>query len=405
MEKYLGFTIEELENKGGLDTAMEISGQPGLWQKTYDLIKKQENEIKIFIRKLLEKDHPQIILTGAGSSAFIGDVLEGPFQKNSRIDARAVATTDLVTHPGNYFQRNTPTLMISFARSGNSPESMAAIQLSNVFCSDVSHLVVTCNPTGQIVRMIDQEKDYLIILPPESNDKGLAMTGSFTSMLLTGILISRIHEIDKLRPTIDRICQYGEKIVREYSAELLNTAKIDFKRAIFLGSGPLFGCARESHLKLQELTDGAIICKHDSFLGFRHGPKAVIDNDSLIVFIFSNDPYVRQYEYDLVKSINNGLKGICRVGIAEMLDQDLELDLVVSLTDEEGEIAEEFLPICLVMPGQILGFYKSVLLGLKPDMPSAKGAITRVVEGVKIYPHPGPYDDEQIDDKKSYVTF
>ena len=43
----------------------------------------------------------EVILTGAGTSAFIGDVLEGPFQQKTGIRTRAVATTDLVTHAVN----------------------------------------------------------------------------------------------------------------------------------------------------------------------------------------------------------------------------------------------------------------------------------------------------------------
>ena len=147
------------------------------------------------------------------------------------------------------------------------------------------------------------------------------------------------------------------------------------------------GVAKESHLKLQELTDGKVICKYDSYLGFRHGPRAVVDQETLLVFLFSNDPYVRNYELDLVSAFANGEKGLYRIGIMEENIDNIDLDLKIVLSENNSRLEEEFLAICSVLPAQILGFFKSILFGLKPDNPSASGAITRVVQGVQIYPY------------------
>jgi Predicted phosphosugar isomerases len=181
------------------------------------------------------------------------------------------------------------------------------------------------------------------------------------------------------------MCNYGEKILNHYAQTIHEIAKLNFQRAVFLGSGPQFGTATESHLKLQELTDGKIICKTDSFLGFRHGPKAVIDNTTLVVYLFSNQPYVVQYENDLVNAMKTGKDALLEVGIMEAPKPSVALDKAIVL-GEKNLLDEDLLSVCSVIPAQMLGFFKSIELGLRPDTPSESGAISRVVQGVTIYP-------------------
>jgi tagatose-6-phosphate ketose/aldose isomerase len=211
------------------------------------------------------------------------------------------------------------------------------------------------------------------------------MTSSYTGMLLAGTLLAQLNKIKQMGETINKIATYADKVINYYATDIKQLASLDFKRAVFLGAGPLFGTATESHLKLQELTDGKVICKKDSYLGFRHGPKAVIDNTTLVVYIFSNDPYSLQYEKDLVKAMKKGNHPLVEVGIAESAIEGVKLDYNFIFSENGGSVEEDFLPVCSVIPSQILSFFKSLQLGLKPDAPSASGAITRVVEGVQIY--------------------
>lgn len=373
-------------------TSREIAQQPLLWIETYRSLTEQESSLKRFLEKVTTKPNLQVILSGAGTSAYIGDILEGPFQRNTGLSTRAIATTDLVSHPEAYFQKQKPTLLISFARSGNSPESIAAIDLANSFCDEIYHLKITCNKDGEMVKVKNDETSLVFFLPQEANDQSLAMTSSFTCMSLAGLLISQIGAIEKLKIQVDTLAQYGNTILEGYLRSLENVASLDFKRAVFLGSGPSLGSARESHLKLLELSDGKVICNHDSFLGFRHGPKAVIDQSTLIVYLFSNNPYVSQYECDLVKDINKGEKGMFSIGIFETEVEFQKhpvyrlIDLPIILSKSEHNLKEEFLPVAHVLVAQILGFYKALNLGLKPDAPSINNMITRVVQGVNIYP-------------------
>lgn len=381
--QYLGIEQNTLAEKGAIHTAKEISQQPALWKKIYEAITKDRDDIQAFLNQAVAASS-RIILTGAGTSAFIGLSLKGIFQRKINKITEAIPTTHLVSHPQDHFFNHQPVFMISFARSGNSPESEAAVMLAEQLCRECYHLIITCNPEGKLANAPVKQK-YVLSLPPESNDQSLAMTSSYSGMLLAGLLIARLDEVSNLGGTIETLVRYGEKVIRYYADDLKQIAEKPFTRAVFLGAGPLFGTATESQLKLQELSDGRVICKEDSFLGFRHGPKAVIDEDTLVVYLFSNNEYARQYERDFVLGMKKGNTPLMEVGIMETHVGNMELDHVFCFSESGPVLSEEFLAVCGVVPAQILGFYKSLWLGLKPDSPSASGAISRVVEGVQIY--------------------
>jgi len=399
---YLGKDFSELIQIGARHTSKEIAQQPELWLKTYDFLMAQKNTIELFLSECFRNEKLEIILTGAGTSAFIGKILEGPFQKNTLKPTRAIATTDLLLHPQHYFNGETPTLLISFARSGNSPESVATLNIANLYCKKIYHLIITCSPTGKLAENDNNNPTQLFLLPEEACDQGLAMTGSFSSMLLAGLLISRIDILDKLHDQVKRLASYGTEIISTHTAKLAEIAALPFERVVFLGSGPMQGTACESHLKMQELTDGKIICKYDSFMGLRHGPKVIINPSTLIVYLFTNDQYAHQYEIDLVKSINDGEKGLYQLGVSEgQCGVASLLDFSMRLSNSGTRIDEEFLSVCSVLPAQILSFFKSLHLKIQPDNPSHNGAISRVVEGVTIYPVPDE-NELQVADKKIY---
>ncbi len=379
-------TIENM-NTNSSNTAKEIAAQPRLWQETYSVIAKEKEKLIAFLDKALSSENSRVILTGAGTSAYVGDVLHKNFQRKVGRVTEAIASTDLISHPDDFLTKShQPILMISFARSGDSPESFAAIDLANNCCDNLFHLIITCNPNGRLAKNADAMNSYVLLMPEEANDKGLAMTGSFTTMLLAGILISDLKELDKNKTYVDKLSRYGEIILEKYDQRIRAVATLDFNRVVFLGSGPLKGIARESQLKVQELSDGEVVCKYDSFLGLRHGPKAVIKGATLVVYLFSNDDFVNKYEYDLVRSINKQKEKLYEIGIGEIIKfkDEIALDLSIEVADA-NHIPEEFFAVCAILPGQLLALYKSINLGLSPDSPSVNKSINRVVQGVNIY--------------------
>lgn len=383
--KYFDIKEDDLTQLGAIHTSREIWNQPAVWASTYQKFINDNKEINDF-RNTVLKDCKKIILTGAGTSAYIGYSLEGTFQRYTGITTISIPTTHLVTHPRDYLDEDQNILVISFARSGNSPESVAAVTLIDAICKNASHLVITCDEEGQLARYQSENPKFNIVLPTESNDKSLAMTSSYTSMMLTGLLFARIKQPDELAKQVTRLVKFGKKLIHEKADLLKEVATLDFKRAVFLGSGPLFGTSTESSLKLQELSDGNIVCKNDSFLGFRHGPKAVIDEKTIVMFLFSNNGCVQRYEKDLFRDMQKGKNPMRLIGVSESPVKDIDLDTeICCCCDSTSAIDEDFLSIVSVLPAQMLGLFKSMELGLKPDNPSVSGAISRVVEGVVIY--------------------
>lgn len=370
-----------------IHTRKEIEGQPDLWIETINSLK-DDQQIRDFLSPLFEKESLDIVLTGAGSSAFIGETVESSFQLGPNIHSRAIATTTLVTHFEDYIRKDTPLLLISFARSGNSPESNAVINIAEKACTDVHHIAITCNKEGILAKSIDElENGLTVVLPPLSEDKALAMTGSFTSMVLTALLIAADGDKKKQTSVIRDISSAAKNTIKTCTPDLEKLSFKHFERIVFLGSGPLLGIARESHLKVQELTDGSICGKFDSFLGFRHGPKAVVDENTVIVFLFSTDEKVFKYEKDLAEQILQDDIAMHCIGVFCDEEQARELDMDHKIIFTLGNQARTSAlnTVLYVIPAQILGLYKSLDLGLDPDSPSKNNMISRVVRGVTIY--------------------
>jgi tagatose-6-phosphate ketose/aldose isomerase len=385
--RYLGLDNGTLSAKGATHLAREICQQPDLWKEVCQWVDREKGALEEFLQRATVRGG-RIILTGAGTSAFIGKSLAVVFRRGLGLPVEAVSTTDLVSHPRDHLYDDVPLLMVSFARSGNSPESLAAVSLADELCKrGCHHLIITCNAQGELAKngRANTRNSYVFALPERAHDQSLAMTSSYTGMMVAGILVARLSNFEADKEMIDIISSYARKAIDYYYDDLRTIAEKDFRRAVFLGSGPLLGTATEAHLKLQELTDGRVICTPDSFLGFRHGPKAVVDETTLMVYLFSNQNYVLKYEMDLVRSMNKGRTPLLEIGLMESRIDGLDLHYSFPFSENGPNVSEEFLAVCSVVPAQILAFFKSLQLGLRPDTPSQTGAISRVVEGVQIY--------------------
>jgi len=373
-------------------TYNEIHQQPAMWRKELEALLQSKAAISAFMHKYLTPE-TDIVLTGAGTSAFIGDAI-CPVMRGMWHNVRSVPTTDLITHAEYLLEADRPLLLISFARSGNSPESVGAVNLANKICKNVAHVYITCNKNGKLAQQaVESQKSkeesniLLLQLPEETDDKSLAMTSSFSTMLLTCLMLGHIDTLEDDAEMIEKAVKNAEAVIERYEEPLKAIAERPFERGVFLGSGALKGIAEECHLKLQELTDGAVVCKFDSFLGFRHGPKAVVNDKSIVVYLMTDDEKVQRYERDLVRQVDGNNKPVAQIIVAAGAKPALEgvnADLLVQMPF--GKAETDFYGIVpYVLVGQLLGFYASLAHGLNPDAPSVSGNIHRVVEGVTIY--------------------
>ena len=389
ISKLLGLEISKLEDCSGLNTAKEIIQQPDTWRESIKNLIKNKIEIKSFIDSFLSKKEFRIILTGAGTSAFAGEVCEPYLTSllNKRVEA--IATTDLVASPKSYFIKDIPTLLVSFARSGNSPESVHAVNLATQLVDDLYQVVITCNENGKLAKnTVNDEKSLLLLMPPQTNDLGFAMTSSFTTMVLNAMAVFNINNIENFSSDVDKLSNSVNDFIENNIEKVTSLANEDFERIVYLGSSTSKGIARESALKVLELTAGKVNASYDTPLGFRHGPKSVVDDETVSVIYISNDEYTRKYDLDLAKEMLAHKKNDKVVIVGDNIEEDIlnKADYVFNVENINYTVENEvLLPLQQIIFGQMLSFLKSVNLGITPDNPCPTGEVNRVVQGVILH--------------------
>lgn len=349
---------------------------------------KIKDELAAFLSKTLVCEDYDIILTGAGTSQFVGDALEPYLQSIHGFRLRSVGTTDIVASPRKYVCADRPTLIVSFARSGNSPESVGTVKACDEVCSKVNHLFITCNKDGKLAKEASGRDDcFSIVLTPETNDLSFAMTSSFTNMLLAALLALAGDKVNELAEQLEAVCSSAEKALGCYSVFENAVSTFDYKRLVYLGGAELMGIARESALKSLELTAGRVVSLYDSPMGFRHGPKSVIDDETLTVIYMSNDPVARRYERDLLMEISRERKGNRIFAITDAYDAETEAaaDFYYAF-ENAAELPDVLLGLDYIVVAQLLALFKSQSFGITSDNPCPTGEVNRVVAGVTIYP-------------------
>lgn len=389
ISKLLGLEISKLEDCSGLNTAKEIIQQPDTWRESVKNLIKNKIEIKSFIDSFLSKKEFRIILTGAGTSAFAGEVCEPYLTSllNKRVEA--IATTDLVASPKSYFIKDIPTLLVSFARSGNSPESVHAVNLASQLVDDLYQIVITCNENGKLAKnTVNDEKSLLLLMPPQTNDLGFAMTSSFTTMVLNAMAVFNIDNIENFSSDVDKLSNSVNDFIENNIEKVTSLSNEDFERIVYLGSSTSKGIARESALKVLELTAGKVNASYDTPLGFRHGPKSVVDDNTVSVIYISNDEYTRKYDLDLAKEMLAHKKNDKVVIVGDNIEEDIlnKADYVFNVENINYNVENKvLLPLQQIIFGQMLSFLKSVNLGITPDNPCPTGEVNRVVQGVILH--------------------
>jgi tagatose-6-phosphate ketose/aldose isomerase len=261
--------------------------------------------------------------------------------------------------------------------------------LSQLLHSDpnVQHLVITCNGNGAMATKFREcQRVQVITLDDATNDRSLVMTSSFTNLTLAARFLGFVTRPSAYRALCHELSQTAEQLLRKHCGALAEVARHRFRRVVFLGSGARFGAARESALKVLEMTAGAVPALCESYLGLRHGPMSFIDKDTAIVCFLSSDQVLRAYECDLIRELDHKQLGLLKVVVGENISSELmsERDVAVECPGL-GRLNDDDTPPVHVIAGQLLGFFRCLEEGLQPDAPSKSGVITRVVPGFKLH--------------------
>lgn len=328
-----------------------------------------------------------LILTGSGSSEYAGECVRLPLQNRLSIPAGTVGGGMLLTHGGKAFPPVRPGLMVSLGRSGDSPESVGAISAILETEPEIRHLVITCNAEGSLATTYrDDPRVKLIVLAEQTNDCSLVMTSSFTNMVLAATSLGMLRTPDQYIALVEGLSQIADALLCKNFDTLAELARRDFDRVLFLASGPRLGSARESALKMTEMTAGKVWSTSETYLGLRHGPMSAVHPHTLIVCCLSSHPLVRAYECDLIRELNDKQLGMAKLVFGEDIPSDLARTGDV-LVDCNGlaKLGDDNMPVLDVILGQVLAFFRCLKEGLQPDSPSSEGVINRVVQEFKIH--------------------
>ena len=369
MSKYLSISTEQLKEKLAYWTAKEIEQQPAMWAQTAKIVSDNRPQLDAFLSPIMAKQNLRIIFTGAGTSAYIGDAIVPHLRQETNLNIASISTTDIVGTPESSLKADVPTLLVSFGRSGSSPESVAAVNIADSIVKDCYHLIVTCNADGHLAKASENKTNAFTLLMPEPTlDQSFAMTSSFTSMLVAALTVFTPSKI-----ALEQAITCASKIISDGKTSLKALANSDANRIVFLGAGSLTAIAREAALKCLELTAGKNISYFETPLGFRHGPKSLVNNQTTIIMFPSLAKYTKAYDDDLLQEITTD-------NIAENI---LSIDLAEY--GLQGNMPDVWAGLPYIIVAQIFSFYQSLKFDLSPDNPCPTGEVNRVVQGVTIH--------------------
>ncbi|MDB5659428.1 MAG: glucokinase family protein [Cypionkella sp.] len=359
-------------------TYREIVAQPRIWRDWAKPLEIYASEIAAWF---IPTAYDEIWLCGAGTSAYIGEALAAHLNRAPHpLRYRAIATTDLVASPGSYLRPHTTILVVSFGRSGDSPETLGLLDLLDTHMPRADQLHFTCNPQGALAQRKSKGlgRRSVVLLPPETNDAGFAMTSSYTTMLISALVCLSPSLAASLEARITSLAAGAEDVISDMLLRMDDAAPCP-SRTVFLGSGVLTAFAREAALKVLELTHGRIPAYWETAMGFRHGPKAILDAEAQVFSFLSSDPHTRQYEVDGAEELR------CQFGAsvaATLGPEGCDSDITVKGAEEDI-----WRGVLYVLAAQLLAVWWSDRLGFNVDNPFAEGNLSRVVAGVTLYPY------------------
>ena len=377
--------VEQLSGGYG-HTLREIGQQPATWLDTAARALAVVDELT-----KLGEGRDVVVLTGSGSSQFAGDCLAPALQRRLNATVRAIPSGQMIVDRQGVLPAAKRCLVVSLARSGDSPESCAVVDALLADDPQCRHLVITCNAQGQLAESYRHISSVrCLLLDPRTCDQSLVMTSSFTNMVIAGMCLGSAADAQRYIRTVSSLSEMAQAQMLQYTQVLAELATRPFRSVLFLGDGCRHGAAKESALKMQEITDGKISTQAETFLGVRHGPMCAIHADTLVVAFLSADPMARAYQLDLLAELREKNLGLGRVVVGETLPANIleYADWAIN-RPPKPDVGDASAAVLDAIVGQLLAFFRSLHAGLRPDSPSVDGVIQRVVSGFRLHQNQG----------------
>jgi len=344
--------MAQTDKRRGVHTFSEIQTQAESWEGVFKRLDRQTAELQ---EACAGKD--EVIFTGCGSAFNVSYAVAPFFQKHTGKTCRVVHASDLMTNPDSFINGKKKTLVIGYSRSGNTTESVRALETAKK--TGATTIAVVCFSESKMA-----VKAHRAIVLEEAFEKSVTTTRSLTSMVLAGNYLAGIceekdalcRELKKLpalaRQKMDQFHEIGEKIGND----------LNIRKFAFLGNGSYYGLAREAQLKVKEM----VLLPSDSYvsLDFQHGPMSNVDEHMLVTILVPDAG--RKYDIELsknMKAIGGKIFVICDRSSGEFDEYaDYMLELNTGLGDGIRNIL--YMPVL-----QIMAYYRSLKEGFDPDNP------------------------------------
>jgi len=342
-------------------TWREITSQPQVWRATLDAFKLDQERLQSFVD---QTGFDQILVVGCGSTHYLAQTAAAMITHSTGISARACPSSELWLFPDTVF--NERTLLVAVSRSGTTTETLRALERFQEL-GGAPTLAVTCYPESQLAQRAD-----FVLAAPDAQERSIAQTRSFTSMLLLTLafaatlahdaeMLERLHRLpDALHDLVDRLGDLPRRL----------GADLNIERMFFLGGGLLYGLANEAMLKAKEMSLSYSEAYHP--LEFRHGPMSMVNGRTLVVGLVS-DTGLAEELYVLKDMEELGARTLVLVEDGSAFS-GWQTDRVIELRSglDEWQRGPLYLPAL-----QRLAYHRAVAKGLDPDRPHN---LTAVVE-------------------------
>lgn len=369
-----GKPLTYYEENHCINTVTEIAQQPAVWRELADTMMQRKEEISVFMDEVLSVPDLRIVTTGAGSSAFVGETFLYMLAGEMGIRTENVHTTDIISAPDETLF-DVPTLLISYARSGESPESIAAIRFAQKRVKNLYNIVIVCDKNSSLAKCgYETEQSLVLNLPEKTCDKGFAMTSSVSCMSIATWCLFHYKEMEEYTGYVRVLAEAMDSQIGGLADRAGAIAENDYRRLIWLGTGALKGLSREASIKSMELSDGYVHAGYDAPTGFRHGPKTVINDETLTIHFISNKEYSRKYDADLANEIIREKQKNLVVTVKPDFAKD-------EITGEDYEVVYQIpkeLPENSEMGSYIFSLVFTQLLSMKKSLDRDTRPITRV---------------------------
>jgi glucosamine--fructose-6-phosphate aminotransferase (isomerizing) len=347
--------MNSAQSSPGVHTLNEILSQPGCWQECLSALEGSGRLDEIARRLAPGGD---LLFVGCGSSYYIALAAAASWSRLTGLCARAVPASEILLFPDLVLTGENRCQPILISRSGRTSEVLKAAEYLES-TRQIPTVAISCS-AGQPL----QARCSSSINLPSADEKSTVMTRSFSSMLLG--LQALAAAVAGKRDFIDALGRVSVAMQTALAAIVPQVGGFvqvnEFSDYIFLGQGPFFGIASESHLKVKEMSCSSSQCYHS--LEFRHGPMSIVQPDTLVTFFLSESAYKAEREVlEEMKEL-----GARILVVANTADERVRsaADLLIELNLDVPEFARLG---GYVIAGQLLGYYTALKKGMDPDNP------------------------------------